>query len=186
MKYSIVGLLLLWLSGCASLSEYSTYSVTQSEMESLLDNQLTELQDQARVAGIPATLAVDDMSVEIGPEGRDIVQLGAAATATIKAFGFSYPAKVNLQIEGLPYYDSDKKAIFLRSLKLLDSSIDAGGYKGNLAPVSGQVMNLINGYLSNQPVYELDTTNTAISVLSQIPLEMRIEAGRLTLRPRSQ
>ena len=183
MKHLVFGFLILWLSGCATLSELSSYSVTQAELESLLDDELTELQQQARVAGIPVTMTVDDMSVAIGPEGREIVQLGAAATATVSAFGFSYPAKVNLQLEGLPYYDSDKKAIFLRSLKLLDSSVDAGGYKGNLAPVSGQMMSLINGYLNTHPVYELDTTNTALNLLSSVPLQLHIENNRLTLKP---
>ncbi len=185
MKYWFFALYALLLSGCATLSQLSAYSVSQSELESLLDEQLTKLQDKATVAGIPLLLSIDDMSVDIGPEGREIIQLGAAATATVSAFGFEYPAKVNLQLEGVPYYDSEKKAVFLRSLKLLDSTVDAGGYRGNLAPVSGEFMSLLNGYLTTHPVYELDTTNAAISMLSNVPLELSIQPDRLTLKPKS-
>ena len=66
-------------------------------------------------------------------------------------------------MEGTPYYDSEKKAIFVHSLSLLDSTVDAAGYKGNLAPLSKEVMQLINGYLVSNPVYKLDTTNKLLA-----------------------
>ena len=113
-----------------------------------------------------------------------MVQLGAIATARVSAFGLNYPAKVSLSLEGTPYYDSEEKAIFVRSLSLLDSTIDAGGFKGNLAPVSGEFMQLINGYLSTNPVYRLDSTNKAVSLLSAVPLQLSVENGQLALRPK--
>ena len=176
----------LILSGCATLSQLSTYSISNSELEQALDSQLAKLQTNANIGGIPLTLTVDDMSVDIGPEGRDVVQLGTEATANISVFGFQYPAKLNLELEGTPYYDSEKKAIFVRSLALLDSTIDAGGYKGNLAPLSNEVMMLINGYLASNPVYTLDTSNDVVRLLSSVPLNMTIEQGKLSLQPRQQ
>jgi len=127
---------------------------------------------------------VEDMTATIGPDGRDVVQLGAIATARVSAFGLNYPAKVSLSLEGTPYYDSEEKAIFVRSLSLLDSTIDAGGFKGNLAPVSGEFMQLINGYLASNPVYRLDPTNKAVSMLSTVPLQLTVEQGQLALRPK--
>ncbi|WP_197464620.1 DUF1439 domain-containing protein [Marinomonas aquimarina] len=122
--------------------------------------------------------------MNIGPEGRDVVQLGTMATASINILGFTYPAKLNLELEGTPYYDSEKKAIFVHSLALLNSSIDAAGYQGNLAPVSKEVMMLINGYLASNPVYTLDTSNNAVRLLSSVPLNLTIEQGQLALQPR--
>ncbi|MDP6880546.1 MAG: DUF1439 domain-containing protein, partial [Alteromonas macleodii] len=87
-------------------------------------------------------------------------------------------------LEGTPYYDSEEKAIFVRSLSLLDSTIDAGGFKGNLAPVSGEFMQLINGYLATNPVYRLDPANKAVSMLSTVPLQLTVEQGQLALRPK--
>ncbi len=173
----------LVLSGCASLSQYSAYSVSNSELEQVLDSQLGVLQAKSDLAGIPLTLTVDDMNVNIGPEGRDVVQLGTFATANMKVLGFEYPAKLALELEGTPYYDSDKKAIFVRSLALLNSSVEAGGYKGNLAPVSDQVMALLNQYLDTHPVYTLDTSDTAVRLLTSVPLDLTIEQGKLTLKP---
>lgn len=175
---------ILILSGCATLSQLSAYTVSNAEVEQVLDSQLSKLQQKASLAGIPLFLEVNDISVSIGPGGRNVVQLGTDATASIKAFGFSYPANIRLSIEGTPYYDAEKKAIFVRSLSLLDSTIDAGGYKGNLAPLSTEVMQLINGFLASNPVYTLDTTNKTINLLSTIPLTLNVEPGKISLRPR--
>jgi len=174
----------LTIAGCATLSQLSVYTVSNAELEQVLDSQISTLQKKTSLAGIPLFLDVEDMTATIGPDGRDVVQLGAIATARVSAFGLNYPAKVSLSLEGTPYYDSEEKAIFVRSLSLLDSTIDAGGFKGNLAPVSGEFMQLINGYLSTNPVYRLDSTNKAVSLLSAVPLQLSIENGQLALRPK--
>lgn len=184
MKFISVLFSILMIGGCATLAQLSVYTVSESEVEQVLDSQLGKLQKQASLAGIPLQLNVDDLTVAIGPEGRDVVRLGTKATASLRAFGFSYPIKVDLALEGTPYYDSEEKAIFVRSLSLLSSSIDAGGYQGNIAPVSGEFMALINGYLASNPVYTLDPTNKAVSLLSTVPLQLSVEQGRLALRPK--
>ena len=150
------------LAGCATLSQLSVYTVSNAELEQVLDSQISTLQKKTSLAGIPLFLDVEDMTATIGPEGRDVVQLGAIATARVSAFGLNY----------------------VRSLSLLDSTIDAGGFKGNLAPVSGEFMQLINGYLSTNPVYRLDSTNKAVSLLSAVPLQLSVENGQLALRPK--
>lgn len=175
---------ILFLNGCANLPQWSVFSISDSEIEQALDEQLVQLQKKAYLAGIPLMLSVDDLTVDIGPNGRDVVSLGTQATATISAFGFNYPMKVSLLIEGTPYYDSEKKAIFVRSLSLLDSTIDAGGYRGNIEPVSGEMMMLVNGYLASNPVYILDTSNDVIGLLSSVPLSLDVEQGQLVLRPK--
>ncbi|MBM6550090.1 DUF1439 domain-containing protein [Marinomonas ostreistagni] len=184
MKAIIAACMTLILTGCATLSQLSTYTISNAELERLLDSRLGELQTQASLGNIPLTLSVDDIDANIGPDGRDVIQLGTLATANISVFGFNYPAKLNLSLEGTPYYDSEKKAIFVRSLSLLDSSVDAGGYKGNLAPLSNEVMTLINGYLASNPVYTLDQSNSTARLLSNVPLDLTIEQGRLALKPR--
>ncbi|MEC7282286.1 MAG: DUF1439 domain-containing protein, partial [Pseudomonadota bacterium] len=165
------------LAGCATLSQLAVYTVSNAELEQVLDSQVSKLQKQTSLAGIPLYLDVEDMTATIGPDGRDVVQLGTIATARISAFGLNYPAKVSLALEGTPYYDSEEKAIFVRSLSLLDSTIDAGGFKGNLAPVSGEFMQLINGYVASNPVYRLDPPTKAVSRRATGPLPRTGAAG---------
>lgn len=58
----------------------------------------------------------------------------------ISVFGLNYFVKVSLVLEGIFYYDSEEKVIFVCLLFLFDSIIDVGGFKGNLVFVSGEFM----------------------------------------------
>ncbi|MDP5255744.1 MULTISPECIES: DUF1439 domain-containing protein [unclassified Vibrio] len=185
MKKRLSVLLLVLLSGCANVSQMPIYTVTDQELEQTLDNQLTKLQKTFQLTGVSVTLDINDMSAHIGPDGRDVVRLGANAAVNTSVFGFVYPATAHLELEGTPYYDRDKKAIFVRSLALIDSTIDSAGFQGNLAPVSGQLMMLINGYLASHPVYQLED-NLVTGLISTVPLELRIEPGQLALRRQGQ
>lgn len=184
MKALVIACFTLILAGCATLSQLSVYTISNAELEQMLDSQLDKLQTESKLGAIPLKLAIDDVSVNIGPEGRDVVQLGTLATASINILGLTYPAKLNLKLEGTPYYDSEKKAIFVHSLALLDSSVNAAGYTGNLAPVSKEVMTLLNGYLASNPVYKLDMNNNAVRLLSSVPVNLTIEQGQLALKPK--
>ncbi|KKO45914.1 lipoprotein [Arsukibacterium ikkense] len=177
---------MLVLASCAQLGSLSTYNVSEADLEQMLSAQLPKLTRQADVAGIPLKMAVDKMQVAIGPDNSDLVRINTDATAVLSLFGLSYPANLKLQIEGAPYYDATEKAIFIRSVKLLDSSIEAAGYRGNLAPVSNELLQLVNGYLASNPVYRLDQSNPTIKLLTAVPLNMAVQQGRLAFSPSSQ
>ncbi|MCH8537024.1 MAG: DUF1439 domain-containing protein, partial [Alkalimonas sp.] len=69
-------------------------------------------------------------------------------------------------------------------LRLLDSSIDAAGYRGNLAPLSTEVLQLVNVWLQDQPVYRLDDSDPTQRLLMQMPLNMAVQQGRIRFSPR--
>ncbi|MAD73381.1 MAG: hypothetical protein CML20_01020 [Rheinheimera sp.] len=178
---ALMGMLLL--AGRAQLGSLSTYNVSEADLEQMLSSQLPKLTRQANVAGIPLKMAVDKMQVDIGPDNSDLVRINTDASAVLSLFGLSYPANLQLQIEGAPYYDATEKAIFIRSVKLLDSSIEAAGYRGNLAPVSNELLQLVNGYLASNPVYRLDQTNPTVKLLTAVPVNMAVQDGKLAFSP---
>jgi hypothetical protein len=179
MKKCILLFVISILTGCSQLQQMSAYNVTEADLEQLLRQQLPELTRQANVAGIPLTMKVDAMQVDIGPDNSEVVRVNTAATAALSLFGLSYPASMQLQVEGVPYYDGSQKAVYLRSVKLLDSSIEASGYRGNLAPVTNELLQLINAYLANNPVYILDSTNPTVKLLTAMPVNMAVQSGRI-------
>lgn len=176
-------IMLLCLSACSQLQQMSAYHVSEADLEQLLRQQVPKLTRQANVAGIPLNMQVESMQVDIGPDNSDVVRLNTSASAALSLFGLSYPATLQLQVEGVPYYDAAQQAIYLRSVKLLDSNIEASGYRGNLAPVSNELLQLVNGYLANNPVYKLDTTNPTIKLLTAVPLNMAVQNGRISFMP---
>ena len=182
MKF-IPWVIVLLLTACSQLQQLSAYHVTEADVEQLLRQQVPKLTRQANVAGIPLKMQVESMQVDIGPDNSELVRLNTTASAALSLFGLSYPADLQLQIEGVPYYDAAQQAIYLRSVKLLDSSIEAAGYRGNLAPVSNELLQLVNGYLANNPVYKLDSSNPTLKLLSAVPLNMAVQNGRISFTP---
>ena len=179
----LVVLVCIIIAGCSTLASLTSYSVTSADLQRELDKQVTSLQEQASVVGIPILLEVNDMQVNVGPDNRQTIQLIADATATLSVLGLTYPAKVKLDVEGMPYYDSTKKAVFIRSLVLNDTTVDAMGYRGNLAPVSSKVMGLLNQFLMDQPVYEVKNVPSGYAWLTNMPLSMTVESGKIVFRP---
>ena len=173
------------LAGCSTLASLASYSVTNADLQRVLDRQVSSVQEQASLVGIPILLEVNDMQENIGPDNRQTIQLIADTTATVSVFGLTYPAKVKLDVEGMPYYDPNKKAIFIRSLVLNDTTVDAMGYRGNLAPVSSKVMGLLNHFLMEQPVYEVKNVSSTYSWLTDMPLAMTVESGKIVFTPQS-
>ncbi|MDO6474828.1 DUF1439 domain-containing protein [Alteromonas sp. 1_MG-2023] len=181
----LVVLVCIIIAGCSTLASLASYSVTSADLQRELDKQVTSLQEQASVVGIPILLEVNDMQVNVGPDNRQTIQLIADATATLSVLGLTYPAKVKLDVEGMPYYDSSKKAVFIRSLVLNDTTVDAMGYRGNLAPVSSKVMGLLNQFLMDHPVYEVKNVPSGYAWLTNMPLSMTVESGKIVFRPQS-
>ncbi|MBQ4832209.1 DUF1439 domain-containing protein [Pseudoalteromonas sp. MMG010] len=176
----------LFLSACNSTTGYSGlsfYSFSNSDVESLLADELPKLSEKITLMGLPVQLDINDMSVEIGPDNSDIVILGADTSAQLSVFALNYPIRLQLKVQGSPYYDSQQKAVFLRNVNLLDSSIDAAGYKGNISALDDQVMDIINQFLQIHPVYKLNTDDPKIALLSKLPLDMKVTQGAIKLIP---
>lgn len=183
MRKIMLLFIIMLVAACSQLQQMSAYHVSEADLEQLLRQQVPKLTRQANVAGIPLNMQVESMQVDIGPDNSDVVRLNTSASAALSLFGLSYPATLQLQVEGVPYYDAAQQAIYLRSVKLLDSNIEASGYRGNLAPVSNELLQLVNGYLANNPVYKLDTTNPTIKLLTAVPLNMAVQKGRISFMP---
>lgn len=181
---NIMGLfLLLFVASCSQLGQMSLYSVSERQLEQMLSQQIPKLTQQANVAGIPLKMAVEKMAVQIGPEQSNVIRINTAANATLSLFGLSYPASIQLQVEGAPFYDAEQKAIFVRSVKLLDSSIEASGYRGNLTPVTNELLQIVNQFLATNPIYRLDTQDPTVKLLTAMPVNMAVQQGRIVFSP---
>ncbi|MBO1518483.1 DUF1439 domain-containing protein [Oceanisphaera pacifica] len=167
----------LLLSACATVSQYN---VSESEIEkslyTLLEQQMPNL-----TQGLVET-QIDKLDLRIGPDNRDIVQLDLSGETAINALIARFPAKLDLVVEGRPVYDRQQNAIFLRDLNLLQSKVDAFGYKGDMTAASTGMMQVLRSILENQPVYRLNDTKYAW--ISKAPVAMSIAPGRFVFSPR--
>jgi hypothetical protein len=174
----------LVIAGCSNTPGLSVYSFTNSDVESVLNQQLPKLSKKIRLISLPVQFTVNNLSADIGPDNRDVVALSVDSTAEINVFTLRYPVSLKLQLEGAPFYDSEKKAVFMRNIKLLDSSIDAADFKGNLGLLDDKAMTIINAFLASTPVYKLNMNDPKIALLSKLPLDIKVVEGAITLIPR--
>lgn len=182
MKFLMI-ITALFLSACSSTQGLSVFSFSNADAELALTDKLPTLEKKLRVMGLPVKFKVDELSVNIGPDKRDVVSVKVASSAEIDAFVLNYPVALMFQIEAKPVYSSKDKAVFLQDINLLDSRIDAGGFKGNLGALDKDVMALLNGFLAKNPVYKLDMNNPKMALLSKLPLDIIVREGAIEVVP---
>lgn len=163
-------------SGCASLSPYA---ISEGELESHLQDVVRDYDRMQLKNGSPLSLSLKDADITLGPDGRDVAVIDLKGQVALNAFLTKLPVDIALKVEGAPVYDSKEKAIYIRRLKLLESSVDSGFFKGDLAPVTSSVMRVVAQMLETIPVYRLDDSNLAQRMFGMVPLDVRVVPGRL-------
>lgn len=166
----------LLASGCASMSPYS---ISEAELEQHLKDVVADYDRDQLQSGSPLSLSLDDADITLGPEGRNVAVIDVRGQVALNALMAKLPVDIALKVEGAPYYDSKEKAIYIRRLQLLDSSIDSPFFKGDLAPVTDTVMRVVAQMLETMPVYRLDETNLAQRMFGMVPMDVRVAPGRL-------
>lgn len=163
-------------SGCASLSPYS---ISEGELERHLQDAVSAYDRDQLKSGSPLSLSLDGANVTLGPDGRDVAVIDLKGQVALKVLMAKLPVDIALKVEGAPVYDSKEKAIFIRRVKLLESSVDSSFFKGDLGPVTDKVMGVVAQMLETIPVYRLDETNMAQKMFGMLPTDVRVAPGRL-------
>lgn len=164
------------LGGCAS---FSPYSVSEGTIEGYLQDAVAEFDRQQLKSGSPIGLSLSNADITLGPDGRDVAVIDLSGQVSLNAMMIKLPVDIALKVEGAPVYDSKEKAIYLRRLQLLDSRIESSFFKGDLKPVTDNVMRVVSQMLETMPVYRLDQTNTTQRMFGMVPLDIRVAPGRI-------
>lgn len=174
---AVLGLVTLALtSGCAS---FSPYSISEGELERHLQGVVSDYDKQQLQSGSPLSLSLNDADITLGPDGRDVAVIDVKGQVALNAMLAKIPVDIALKVEGAPVYDSQEKAVFIRRLQLLESSIDSPLFKGDLAPVTDNVMRVVAQMLETMPVYRLDEADPAQKMFGMMPVDIRVAPGRL-------
>ncbi|WP_111497513.1 MULTISPECIES: DUF1439 domain-containing protein [Marinobacter] len=179
-RFLTVAAFLMTLSGCAALSPYS---VSESTLEGYLHDAVTDFDRQQLEAGSPLSVSLDQADITLGPDGREVAVLDIQGQVAVNAFMTKLPVDLKLKLEGAPVYDADQQAIFIRRLQLLDSSVESSLFKGDLKPVTDNVMRLVAQWLETVPVYRLNQDSFAERMIGMAPVDVKVAPGRLVLVP---
>ena len=180
LKAVLLGAALLALSGCAALSPYS---VSESTLEGYLQNAVADFDRSQLKAGSPISVSLSEADITLGPDGREVAVLDIQGQVAVNAFMAKLPVDLALKVEGVPIYDREQKAVFIRRLKLLDSRIDSPYFSGDLKPVTDNVMRLVAQRLETVPVYRLDENDLGQRLFGMAPVDVKVGSGKLILVP---
>lgn len=163
-------------TGCAS---FSPYSISEGELERHLQDVVSDFDRQQLRSGSPLSLSLSGADITLGPDGRDVAVIDVRGQVAVNAMLARLPVDIALKVEGAPVYDSTEKAIFIRRLQLLESSIDSPFFKGDMGPLTDNVMRAVAQMLETMPVYRLDDTDFAQRMFGAMPVDVRVAPGRL-------
>ncbi|MGB1952326.1 MAG: DUF1439 domain-containing protein [Marinobacter sp.] len=164
------------ISGCATLSPYS---ISEGELERHLQDAVATFDRDQLQSGSPLSLSLNNADITLGPDGRDVAVIDLGGQVALNALMTKLPVDISLKVEGAPVYDAKEKAVYIRRLQLLDSSIDSPFFKGDLKPVTDTVMRAVAQMLETMPVYRLDETDFAQRMFGMVPMDVRVAPGRL-------
>lgn len=169
------------LAGCASIM--TPYSISEAEIERHLADAVEAFDRQQLQNGSPLSLSLDDADITLGPDGRDVAVIDVRGQVALNAMMTRLPVDLALKVEGAPVYDSEEKAVYIRRLRLLESSVESPFFRGDLAPVTDAVMRSVAQMLETMPVYRLDESDFSQRMFGMVPMDIRVAPGRLEFVP---
>ncbi len=165
------------LAGCAG---FSPLSISEATLERHLQDAVRDYDRQQLQAGSPLSLSLNNADITLGPDGRDVAVIDLSGQVALNALMARIPADITLKVEGAPVYDSQERAIYIRRLRLLESSVNTPYFSsGELAPVTDNVMRVVAQMLETVPVYRLDNTSLGARLMGMANMDLRVAPGRL-------
>lgn len=176
-------LVLVTVFGCSQNNQLAFYRLGEAELNQQLSQQLQQLAQQATVAGLPLKLQVNQLDVQIAPQGKPAVQLTLDTAALVQLALVQLPVQLKLSLSAEPYFDQQRQAVYLRRFQLLNSEMAAGGFAGKLKPLSAEMAKLLQKQLATMPVYQLDPNKLSHRMLLNIPLQLQLSPRQISLSP---
>ncbi|MGF1832877.1 DUF1439 domain-containing protein [Photobacterium sanguinicancri] len=169
--------LILLLSGCAS------YTVTENEVQSYLDDN-AQFERTVGIKGIAhANVAFDDIAVGIGRVAADRINLDANAKANVVITGQKPQAvDVSMSFSAIPYYEKEEGAIFVKHLELEDIKVAPPEIGMFIAkPFVSPIVSLVGELISTRPIYKLDENDFKQSLLKSAKPELLIKGNKIVI-----
>ena len=179
---AVMVILLLGAVGCAHLLQYS---VEQEAVQAELDEQLGPLRD-VRLEGPMGAFdfALRTADLTLGPEGaEDRIQVDILGRGGLDLPLGSETAALHLRLRGLPDFDPERGAVFVRGLELVDSRLESRWYEGSVDAFADPVLARVADLLEERPVYTIDRDSAAGAALGRVGAEVRVEPGKLMIVP---
>ncbi|MDR9827997.1 DUF1439 domain-containing protein [Vibrio sp. FNV 38] len=175
-KYLVFLFSMSLLGGCAS------YSISEQEMTSYLQDNLSVEHSLGVPSVMHARVSVDDLAVKIGRADADRVSVFAKTTAALEMLSLqNIDLDLDLEFSAIPEYDQETGEIFLKSLRLEKFDEHSNRLTPQIKQFIEPAVALIGNALSNQPVYKLNSAKTKEALLKSTDPSLAIKNNKLVI-----
>lgn len=163
----------------------SLYAAPFSVSEEDINRQLEKQENIEGQFGLPGLFGlsyqVQNLSTKIGQTAEKRVEVNGLLDGLFELQGKRFPAKLNLTMDTIPYYSSEKGEVYLRDIRILNWSSVDGKYEQELQTIMPFLNNNLSALLNNMPIYTLDDSKARDVLIKKFAKGIKVEQGRLEL-----
>ncbi|MDH2997475.1 hypothetical protein A1D22_07035 [Pasteurellaceae bacterium LFhippo2] len=179
-KYIFAMLLLAPFSVQAGL-----LSISEKDINQYLDNRLAEKVPLENSVGLPGLFQLDyklhNLATRIGQTDEKTVEIAGIIEGLLRVKGKKYDASIQLNMDTVPYYDSEKGAVYLKNVRLLSWKAEPQKYQNELQMFLPILADGVASVLNNNPVYTLDENKTKEAMVKKFGKAIVVKKGELHL-----
>lgn len=166
------------LLGACSLTQYN---VSEAEINQYLKDQVS-FEKQLGIPGIMSSkIRLDEMQSRIGRKQADRIELDAAGDLQVSSPLGSQQMKIRFALSARPDYVADQGAIYLRDLELVSVKTEPADIGAALTPLLPTFNQSLSLFLSQTPVYRLDSNRKNEARIKDKVEALKVEPGRLVI-----
>lgn len=171
---------LVWLAACSSSNQLNIYQLSHTQLAEQVQQQLQSALKPQRLGGMPVTFMSQHVETNIDELG---VTLAITSNVAIDFGLVRVPLEFKVAAMVKPEVDNEIHGIRLTNFRLLDAEVRGGGVHGKLKPLASDLQHLLAQVIEQQPVFVLDRQDPLQRVLREVPLQLRLQPGQITLTP---
>lgn len=177
--------LAIFLAFITHVSYANLLSISEQEINQYLNTRLAEKFPLKDSVGIPGLFQLDyhlqQLTTQIGRTDEKRVEAQGAVDGLLRLKGKRYNIQLTLNLDTLPYYDSEKGALYLKEIRLKQWKLSPEKYQHEVQPFVAPLFNGLASILDSQPVYTLDENNTKEAIAKKFAKSIIVEPGKISL-----
>lgn len=171
--------------GAVAVASANLLSISEKEINDYLRTQLAAKIPLADSVGIPGLMQLDyqlhDLVTQIGQTSEKKVEIQGVVDGLLIARGKKHEAKIKLNLDTTPYFDSEKGTIYLKDVRLLSWEVSPEKYQETVQFFLPMLFDGLTNLLNRSPVYTLDETKTKEMLVKKFGKAIIVEKGMLRL-----
>ncbi|QIQ20590.1 DUF1439 domain-containing protein [Zophobihabitans entericus] len=166
----------LLMVGCQNITQYALSEQLVNHYLQSAASQNVQKFSAANMLDID--LSFDKLNIDIGRNEANVVELSGTAKTLITSLIGSQNADLSLELKGLPNFDQQTGAVYLKNLELVSYKLNSSLGTINTSTFLPYLNQALQLYFNENPVYVLDKSNPMERLALATSSKMSVEKGQ--------